>query len=717
MRKSRILIVEDETIVALDLKSRLESMGYEVIDAVTTGERAIQVAGELLPDVVLMDVNLGGEIDGVQAAQEVKDKFQIPTIYVTACVDDTTIQRAKITEPFGYIIKPFEDRELRGHIEIALYKNQNEKKLRESEERYSLASKGANDGLWDWDLDRERIYFSPRWEALLGYEAGELDQVPREWFDRVHPKDRERLEKEIASFLKADGGNFQSEYRILHKDGNYRWMQTGGFGVRDSAGRAYRMAGSLTDITSRKLYDPASGLPNRMLFMDRLEKALDRAGRDSDYSFAVLVLKSVSITRVRDSLGYKIGDQLLSQFIERVNSFTSAKDTVVSLAEEGFAVLLEEIPTVEDASRVASRLQGVMAQLFRVGEHEIYAPVAVGIAVSQTGYTDAEDLLTDALNAVHRAGNNGNGLCEVSDPEMRSESLERVRLEAQLRQAIEKKEFVLFYQPIVSLADGRLVGFEALVRWQQSDGSLVVPDRFIPTLEETGLIIPLERWVLHAACAQLRKWQILSSNNLLTVNVNFSAEQYCQTDVLNVLEQTLKDTGISPETLKLEITERTFLQDASHLGELLAEIRKLRVQLHMDDFGTGYSSLSYLHRFPIDVLKIDRSFVHNLPLNSEAKQIIRTIVTLGQNLRMGVTAEGIENLDQLRRLQQLKCDFGQGFFFSRPINTRAASGLVLGQLEWLKDFEVSGAGRESKLIVPADSIQVARLTSPRTQAR
>lgn len=679
------MVVEDETIVSLDLQSRLRSMGYEIVDAVGTGEEAIAKAGEHRPDLVLMDVGLRGQIDGVQAAEQIKKSYQIPVIYLTASSDEKTIQRAKLTEPFGYILKPFEDRELHSHIEIAVYKHGSETKLRRREERYSLAAQGADDGLWDWNLDDDTIYFSPRLETMLGYSPGELQRNARAWFSKVHPADRKRIKKSVVAFLRGDKQNFQLEYRIRHKTGDYRWMLTRGLGLRAPDGKVFRMAGSQTDITDRKLHDPMTGLPNRALFLDRLERALDRVTRDPEFSFAVLALKSDSFRDVTDSLGFDIGNELLTQFSDRLQDCVRKQDTVVNTGEGEFAILLEEIDGISNATHHVHQIQEVLRRPFKIDDRELYPSVSFGVALSETGYSHSGDLLIDAQTAMHRAEEAGNGKCEVFDSAMRSTVLKRLSLESQLRRGIDREEFILFYQPIVSIDDTSLVGFEALVRWQPEEGRIIPPGDFIPVAEETGLIVPLERWVLWKACSQMKNWQALASNAKLELSVNFSARQYHQADLTGILENALLETGLDPEKLKLEITEGTFLQDSESLKKMLSKIRDLNIQLHLDDFGTGYSSLSYLHRFPISLIKIDRSFVSQLNSNQETLLIVKAIANLGQNLQMKVTAEGIERQEQLQQIRLINCDFGQGFLFSKPLNTQATEDLVIKGPNWTTD--------------------------------
>src|SRR5678816_3733605 len=297
----RMLVVEDERIVSMDLQRRLKHMGYEIVGSAVSGEEAIEKAGALRPDMILMDIMLDGELDGIQAAEIIRARFKLPVIYLTAYADSATLERAKITEPFGYILKPFEERELHGHIEIALYKARMEKNLKDSEERYVLATMGANDGLWDWDLKTHTIYFSPRWNSMLGYSDAEIGQHPREWFSRLHPEDRGRVKQQIAAHIRGKAQHFESEYRILCKDGTYRWALARGLALADSGGKAQRIAGSQSDITERKLYEPLTGLPNRMLFADRIQAILNRPSQDQS-PVAVLSIKIVDFKDVADGL-------------------------------------------------------------------------------------------------------------------------------------------------------------------------------------------------------------------------------------------------------------------------------------------------------------------------------------------------------------------------------------------------------------------------------
>jgi diguanylate cyclase (GGDEF)-like protein/PAS domain S-box-containing protein len=668
MSKTRILIVEDEMIVALDLEDRLRTMGYEVVDLVQTGQEAVARANALHPDLILMDIMLKGEMDGIAAAAKINELLSIPIIFLTASTDEKTLERAKFTGPFAYVLKPFEDRELRGNIEITTYKHGLEERVRQSEERYALAARGANDGLWDWDLVNNRIFFSPRWETMLGYGEGEFRQDPESWFSQIHPTDKQRVKDELNSHLAGQSEHFESEYRIIHRNGTYRWVLTRGLALRDQSGKAVRIAGSQSDVTERKVYDPLTGLPNRTLFVDRLERAMERALRERSHAFAVLAAGVHNFRSVKETLGATAGDQLLINISRLLQTSLTCSDTVASQGDGEFLVLLDDIADITEASRVASRIQTALSQMCSVAGHEIYTEASVGIAMNGREGHSAEDLILQSRTAMRRASLDDHRRCEIFDDRMRTIACARLETEAELRRAVEQNAFCIHYQPIVSLKNGSLTGFEALVRWRREGGELAYPGDFISLAEETNLIVPLEGWVLRAACTQMEEWRRkgLFPNPLL-LSINLSPKHYSHPGLFDELVDVLGTTGLDPRSLQLEITESAFMKDTEAVLLVLKQIKDLRIRLHMDDFGTGYSCLSYLYRFPINALKIDRSFIQTLTKTAETKKIVQTIVSLARNLGLEVTAEGIEEYEQMRLLQHYECDHGQGFFFCKPV--------------------------------------------------
>ncbi len=679
----RILVVEDETIVALDLTNSLKILGYDVVGTASNGLDAIAKANQTRPDLVLMDVILQGEMDGVETAETIHSQLNIPVIFLTACADEKTLQRAKVTEPFGYMIKPFEERELHSHIEISLYRHRMERRLRESEERYFLATQGSNDGLWDWDVQSKEIYFSPRWKSMLGYAEDQVGNSPLEWLNRIHPADKEQVEKKISQHLVGSSSHFECEYRILSANGSYRWVLCRGLARRDDKGKAYRIAGSQTDITDRKVYNPLTGLPNQMLLMDRLERVLKRTKTQGSI-FGVAVVDVGGVKTVASSLGYLLADRLLCQIARKIQGCLSSNDTVAHFGNDDFVLLLEQVCDGKDAAIAAARLQHELEQPFLLEGQTVYIKTHIGITLSTVEYTSPDELIRDAYTAMHRAKDEGRGRFEIFNRKMRFSAVARLKLEADLRKALEQREFRVHYQPIVNLKTGELAGVEALVRWQRQN-ELVYPKDFLSVAESTDLILPLERWVLLESCMQVSRWQ-QRSGTLLTLNVNLCPKHYANPDLIKELREVLRRSGLDPRSLRLEITESALMENTESVEATLSKIQEMNVQLHMDDFGTGYSSLSYLNRFPIDSLKLDQSFIGKLGLSEETWKIVQAIVTLGKNLEMELIAEGIENMMQLRMLQTLKCDYGQGYYFSKPMEPAAIEPLVAGHIPWRVAF-------------------------------
>ncbi|HEX7974469.1 MAG TPA: EAL domain-containing protein [Anaerolineales bacterium] len=559
--------------------------------------------------------------------------------------------------------------------------------LEESEERYALAVRGANDGLWDWDLKSNRIYYSPRWKAMLGYPEDEIGNSLDEWMDRVHPEDLERVRLDISTHLKGVTSHFESEHRIKHKDGDYRWVINRGLAVRDGSGIATRMAGSQMDTTDRKFaeqklahdafYDTLTHLPNRALFMDRLKFAIERVKRRGDYLYAVLFLDLDRFKDVNDSLGHMVGDQLLIAVANMLHGGLRATDTVARLSGDEFVILMEDIHDISAATRVADWLQKKLASPFQLTEHQVFVTTSVGIVLGVMGYQRPEEVLRDADIAMYVAKANGKARYEIFKPAMRERILERLSLENSLRQAIENRELRAFYQPIVSLSSGQLVGFEALVRWQHSTRGLLLPAEFLTLAEETGLIIPIDRWVLHEACRQLKEWQEEFPGGLsLTVNVNLSSRQIAQPDLVEHVRATLKATRLEAACLKLEITESVLMEYYEYATEILNQLHAIGVNVHIDHFGMGYSSLGSLHQFPVYALKIDRSFLNRMGASNNNREIVQTMVMLAHDLGMLAVAGGVETEAQLAQLRALSCDLGQGFLVSAPLDSDAAHALL-----------------------------------------
>jgi len=557
--------------------------------------------------------------------------------------------------------------------------NETAEALRRSEERYELAAQAANDGLWDWNILDNKIYYSARWKSLLGYSEHEISDSPEEWFGRIHQDDVKKTETEIKGLIKGITTKYYNEHRILHKDGSYRWMLCRAMSVKDRSGRVCRIVGSLTDITERKLaeeqlvhdalHDALTGLPNRVLFLDRLRHAARRALRQKNYQYAVLFIDLDRFKFVNDSLGHGTGDQLLILVGKRLEECLRPGETIARLGGDEFAVLLEEVRGIDDVVSIIERIQKKLTKPFTLSGHEVYTTASVGVAMSTMADSESpEHLLQNADIAMYHAKLKGGNCYEVFDKRMHESVVERLKLENELRHAVERKDFTLYYQPIISLQERKIVGFEALVRWRHPDKGLILPMVFIPIAEETGLIGEITEWVLFNACRQVKMWQEkYPTTPPLSVSVNISSKLFTP-NIINLIKRVIEETGIAPETLILEITEGMIIENPRGAADLLTRLKELNVKLHIDDFGTGYSSLSYLYQFPFDGLKIDRSFMGKGRISKENLEIVKAILALAQNLRLNVIAEGVETIDQFRELKVLDCTYMQGFLLSMPMD-------------------------------------------------
>ena len=561
-----------------------------------------------------------------------------------------------------------------------------EARLRESEERYALAVEGANDGLWDWDVARRTLYVSARGKAILGYDEGEIGEDPEWWLERLHPDDAERVRAEVAAQLEGERPHVESVHRLRHRDGGYRWTHVRGVAVRGADGRPLRMAGSITDVTERKvaeellqhnaLHDALTGLPNRSLLLDRVGLALRRNTRRGRRC-AVLCLGLDGFKVINESLGHAVGDLLLNAVARRLEQCLRSADTVARLGADVFAVLLDEMHDAGEARMVADRVHEALAAPFALEGRAVFTTASIGISAAGDDAT-ADALLRDADTAMYRAKGRGRARSEMFDSGMQAAALQRLHLETDLRGAVERQEFELLYQPVVSLADGRIAGFEALARWRHPQRGVLLPAEFIPAAEETGLIVPLGRWVLREACRQMREWN-RRYGAALSVNVNLSPRQFGDAGLAGDVADALRETELPAAFLKLEITENLLMGDAGGAAATLEELKTLGVDLCIDDFGIGYSSLSYLHRFPIDTLKIDRSFICRLGADGQSDQIVRTIVVLAQTLNLRAVAEGVETADQADRLRAMGCEYAQGYRFSHPVPGDAAGAMIWRQ--------------------------------------
>jgi PAS domain S-box-containing protein len=577
------------------------------------------------------------------------------------------------------------------------------RQLAERDQLFQLISENAADMIALVDSDGRRLYNSPAYQKVLGYSPEELKATSS--IEQIHPDDRRQV---LAAAEKArlSGQGERVEYRIRHKDGSWRTLESTACAIRDARGQTDKLVIVNRDITERKraeemlahnaFHDGLTNLPNRALFLDRLQHALTLSKRQPNYKFAVLLIDVDEFKIINDSLGHTAGDELLIQIGQRLKNSVRGADTVsrprvkevpgrpanddtlARLGGDEFTILLDDIRDPIEAVRVAERIQTELATPFVVNQQEIVVSASIGIASSASPHTQAEDLVRDADIAMYRAKRSGKARCEVSDTAMHANAVKRLRLETDLRKALDQGEFRVFYQPIVSLPTGKITGFEALSRWQRPEG-ILPPIEFIAVAEEIGLIIPMNRQLLREACQHLRSWQSeFPSNPPLTMSVNITPKEFAQPDLASEIRKSLELTGVDPRCLQLEIIETIAMGDAEKSGRVLSQLKALGVRLSIDDFGTGYSSLSRLRRIPVDTLKIDRAFISHMDSDPESREIVRIIIMLAHNLGLKVVAEGTETETHINLLKHLDCEMAQGYFYARPGDDQAMLKLLLG---------------------------------------
>ncbi|MCQ8129295.1 GGDEF domain-containing response regulator [Methylomonas rivi] len=824
MLASKIMIVEDEGIVAMDIRRQLTDFGYEVVGTAFSGGQAISLAHEHRPDLVMMDIVLKGDMDGISAAQAIQDALHIPVIFLTAYSDPATLRRAKTTGAYGYLIKPFRPDELHASIEVALYKHQLERKLKESEQWFGKTLHCISDAVIATDPEGRIRFMNPAAETateqrleqvknslvsdlitllaesnrdiienpvlktlrnrevthlncatLLVNQSGvefpvddgaapildddgsllgavlvfrdisarrQMEHQLRESEERFHSafelaaigmalvaldgnflqvnhalcgifgysrqellkanlqglthgnQQGHDLDRHMKQLLADELPTFQIEVECFHKVvGKRVWTMLSASMVRDPDGEPQYFIVQIQNITNRKYaeqqliylanHDPLTGLLNRDQFHNRLTQALSSVQRH-DTRLALLYLDLDRFKLINDTLGHRLGDLLLQAVSDRLRSSVRVHDLLARLGGDEFIVLLNDINHADDAARIAEKTIDLLTQPFTLEGNDIVVTASIGISVYPNDGKDSHTLLMNADTAMYLAKERGKNNYQFYTLEMTERSLERMTIERGLRHALAHDELRLHYQPQIDTGSGAAVGAEALVRWQHPEWGLVYPDRFINVAEETGLIVPIGAWVLRTACLQAKAW--LEQNRPFScVAVNVSPRQFIESNLFRTIKQTLLETGLPPGALELEITESAVMQDPEITLQVLHQLQQLGVRLSIDDFGTGYSSLTYLRRFPVQSVKIDRSFVIDLPDDEGSKTLVRAIIALAHELKLFVVAEGVETEAQLSFLKAQQCDSLQGYMFSKPVapeqleNGFMAAGFKIGQ--------------------------------------
>ena len=592
------------------------------------------------------------------------------------------------TREISTLIKAFE--QMRNRLK------ESHSKLETSEERYSLAVKGSNDGIWDWNLTTGSIYFSPRCYEIIGLAPQAEGSDKDFWFSLVHPQDRDLLNQKLSAHIDGHSRLFEHEYRILHGDGTYRWVVSRGVVIHRN-NIPVRMAGSQTDVSLRKdiedklrqhaLYDDLTGLPNRVLLLEQIKLAISKKQRDDSQEFVVLFLDLDGFKSINDTYGHSAGDLLLCTIAQRLKKIVRPSDVISRIGGDEFVFLLENVSTAEVIDTVVSRIHKEISTEYDINGKSLFMSASIGLADSAMGLESPEDVIQYADVAMYKAKQEGKASLCVFHPQMKVEITRRLKLENDLRKAVEAREFILQYQPLFKAKNQKIVGFEALVRWQHPQQGVVFPDTFIPVAEQSGFILKITEIVMEMACLQAAQWneallRTCGDATPIKIYINVSARDFCVPEgFANQMIATLAASNCSPRWIGVEVTERVLIDNYEVVIEQFKKLRAIGVSIELDDFGTGYSSLSYLHQFPLTGLKIDRSFVMNMSIDPSSARIVKTILSLAQDLDLYTIAEGVETRDQANLLREWGADFIQGYLLAKPLPPEEAEARLMRHLD------------------------------------
>lgn len=799
MKPKKILIVEDEGIVALDLQDRLEQLGYEVVGNADTAKNALKMAAKHSPNLVLMDIVLKGERDGIDAARQIHDLFGIPVVFLTAYADEKTLARAKQSYPYGYIVKPFNIQMLHSNIEMALHRHEVDQAL---ESCYSTTLSSIGDAVISFDHDGKIRYINAMAEALTGWKAKEaakrhisevvvlvntlynennpvnpmsliasdmllslpggyalqskfgviipiaLNIIPirnndqeignesgimifsdkrehlinerqvqmaekifdnsiegivltdkdlriqqvNKTFSEVTGYDFSEVVGQTPKILKSgqhDRDFYKDMWATLRRSGMWQgqiynqrkngeiypeWLSI--YSIKNKNGEVINYIGLFSDLTEKRMtqehihqlahYDALTGLPNRLLFMERLKQSIV-ISRRKKLPMALLFIDLDGFKKINDSLGHDAGDMLLQEISIRLKKYMRESDMVCRLGGDEFTIIIEGYTQISDIIIVVNKILKELSAPIHIGERHIYVTASIGISLYPDDGEDIQNLVKNADTAMYAAKDRGKNCYEFYDYEMNRRTLERLTLEGCIHRAYDNKQFEVYYQPKIDLLNGTVCGAEALIRWNHLQAGFIPPSQFIPLAEETGMIIPIGEWVMRQVCADISKWHKLGLAPLC-VSINLSIRQFRDPNLIKIIDTIIRQAGIDPQYIDMEITESMLMEDVQSNIAMMTQLKEVGVSISIDDFGTGYSSLKYLKQFPIDTLKIDKSFIDEIPHSASDAAIVKTIIELAKNLNMDIVAEGIETLEQAEFLIRNGCPKGQGFYYSKAVN-------------------------------------------------
>ena len=686
MPDTRIMIVEDEILVARDIKSRLARMGLDVVAICNTPQSAIDTALAKRPHLILMDINLGADMDGIDAAKAIREYQDIPIIYCTAYSNKEVLERAKQTAPLGYVLKPFDNRELEISIDFALSKHAMEMELRRSSARLDATLQSIFDGVVAYHSDGTIFLFNASAERITGLERREV--IGRPITEVLQLESRDTGVKKIGLDWWLSDSRDQHTSNLLLSSGkglripveiDIAPILTDDQGTSGSVVVAFRDISRRLDyeqqIQRNAFYEPLTGLPNATVFRDRLDMALKLSRRRENHHFAVLFVDLDRFRVVNEGLGHEIGDKVLCEVAKRISSQLRDVDTLTRFSADMFVCLLEPVESPGAVIQLVARFQLAVSRPFYIQGHPIKLTASVGIAMNDRDYRESQDILRDADTAMFRAKQRGRGSHMLFDDDMHQAAVQFIDCEEGLQQALDREEIEVYYQPIVEADSYRVVAMEGLVRWRRGERGMIPPALFVPVAEDTGLIVELGEAVLRQICRQMRLWADAGLETI-KVSVNLSVRQFEDPFLLKRIVDALSEFDIPAEWLNIEITESTAMRDVDHSLSVLASLRDAGLTIAVDDFGTGYSSLAYLKRMPIHTLKIDRCFVTDVVNNYDDQAIVKAIVAMANELQMTTLVEGVESEEQAELLRYLGCEKLQGYLFGRPVRAEEVPELL-----------------------------------------
>ncbi|MGD1711936.1 EAL domain-containing protein [Dapis sp. BLCC M172] len=712
---AKILVVDDEPdlelLISQKFRKRIKKQELQFV-FVHNGIEALEILeNELDIELIFTDINMP-KMDGLTFLKKLseREKLTVKTVIISAYGDLKTIRKAMNLGAFDFLTKPLDLYDLEITLNKTLKAVQDSKEalqqkklaeqahaellkqqtLRESEKRFRALIENSTDIIMILNPDGKVIYSSPLAQKFL--DNFDENNLNISIFNIIHANDRQLVRHTLQKVVEnSSEKQYIKEFKIQNEQDKWQIFEAV-FTNLTSDSYIEGIIVNCHNITDRKIaeekllhdafHDSLTQLPNRALFMDRISNALARYQRHSQQQFAVIFIDLDRFKIVNDSLGHNAGDRLIIEVANRLKQDMRDDDSVARMGGDEFAILLEYVKSEENAEYIAQRIQQLLQLPFYINDQEVYTSASIGIVLPNKDYKSPTDILRDADTAMYRAKTLGKARQEVFNTSMYADNLAQLKLEIDLRQALQRNELELFYQPIILLETGLICGFEALIRWNHPQRGMISPNEFIPIAEETGLIIPIGWWTLQQACQQTYNWQKEFSLQSLTISVNLSGRQFSQSDLVKQVDEILSRTCLDHHSLRLEITETTIMENEQIVMGILSEFKAMNIQLNIDDFGTGYSSLSRLRNFPIDTLKIDRSFVMTMDGESQNLEITKAIISLAANLEIDVIAEGVETSTQLALLRDLNCKYGQGYFFSKPVDSSQATKLIASAKKW-----------------------------------